>query len=100
MKTKMQIFMWGMGVVGAAIFAPAVASADSGGGTAAGAAAMRHAGVGKATEMHVFAICMLRAGGADWGNIAARIQKEFGVSGAEAYQAGVAAVYKGCPRYM
>ena len=98
MKTKMQIFMWGMGVVGAAIFAPAVASADE--GTAAGASAMHRAGVAKATEMHVFAICILRSGGADWGNIAARIQKEFGVSGAEAYQAGVAAVYKGCPRYM
>ena len=92
--------MWGMGVVGAAIFSHPVASADNGGGTAAGAAAMRHAGVGKATEMHAFAVCMLRAGGADWGNIAAKVQQEFGVSGAEAYQAGVAAVYKGCPRYM
>ena len=98
MKIKMQIFMWGMGVVGAAIFAPAVASADE--GTAAGAAAMHRAGVAKATEMHVFAICMLRAGGADWGNIAAKVQQEFGVSGAEAYQASVGAVYKGCPRYM
>ena len=94
----MQIIIGGIGFAAIATFAPAVASADE--GTAAGAAAMHRAGVAKATEMHVFAICMLRAGGADWGNIAAKVQQEFGVSGAEAYQAGVAAVYKGCPRYM
>lgn len=98
MKTKMQIFVWGTVAIGAAIFAP-VATAD--GGTAAGAAAMQKAGVKGATEIHALAVCMLRAGGADWGNIAGRIQGNFpNVSGAEAYQAAVGAVYAGCRQYM
>lgn len=88
-----------MGVVGAAIFACPTAGADA--GTAAGAAAMQKAGVKGATQMHALAVCMLRKGGFDWGNIAARIQSEFpSTSGAEAYQAAFGAVYAGCPQFI